>query len=387
VSYTVNVVNSSAINLFDVRLTYNYTVLHGASIDSSSNVLGSDAQVLYNCLDGVRPPGACDDRDGPGITHFGLFLLGNVSVTPPPTGVLFKITFNIVGPGFSQLHLVPGGSFGTVLLIGKSNVALRTQDGYFNNKICGLLLCKPPVADFTFSPSLAVLGRTVTFNATASRAANANAVIRSHFWAWGDEQNPSQSTENVTTHTFRSIGNFSVTLAVTDSYGISWSETMTVPVISVYIQLLVGQITIEPRYRVSPGALVKITADVINNSTLPESSNMTIAVEGLILGGQASKQFSLGPFRQHTSLTVDWDTTGYVPRVYRVDAIVIQPKGANSTKGNIGSGYVQLIDPMPSGSFSLSLLETTGLGIVLLAAIGFVVTRLRRRPSYADEPL
>jgi len=241
VSYTVNVVNSSAINLFDVRLTYNYTVLHGASIDSSSNVLGSDAQVLYNCLDGVRPPGACDDRDGPGITHFGLFLLGNVSVTPPPTGVLFKITFNIVGPGFSQLHLVPGGSFGTVLLIGRLNVALRTQDGYFNNKMCGLLLCKPPVADFTFSPSLAVLGRTVTFNATRSRATNANAVIRSHFWTWGDEQNPSQSTENVTTHAFRSIGNFSVTLAVTDSYGISWSETLTVPVISVYIQLLVDR--------------------------------------------------------------------------------------------------------------------------------------------------
>jgi len=132
---------------------------------------------------------------------------------------------------------------------------------------------------------------------------------------------------------------------------------------------------------------VKITADVINNSTLPESSNMTIAVEGLILGGQASKQFSLGPFRQHTSLIVEWDTTGYVPRVYRVDAIVIQPKNANSTKGNIGSGYVQLIDPMPYGSFSLSLLETTGLGILLLAAIGFAVTRLRRRPSYADEPL
>jgi len=160
-----------------------------------------------------------------------------------------------------------------------------------------------------------------------------------------------------------------------------------VPVIAVYIQLIAGQITIEPKFGVHPGAIVKITANVINNGSIAESSNMTISVEGRLLGDRPSQPFSVGPFHQATSVTVTWDTTGYVPRVYRVSAIILEPSAANSTKGNVGTAYVQLIEPLPSGSLSLSLAETTGLGIVVLAAIVFTVTRLRRKPSFADEPL
>jgi len=132
---------------------------------------------------------------------------------------------------------------------------------------------------------------------------------------------------------------------------------------------------------------VKIIANVINNGSIAESSNMTISVEGRLLGDRASQSFSVGPFHQAISVTVTWDTTGYVPRVYRVSAVILEPSTANSTKGNVGTAYVQLIEPLPSGSLSLSLAETTGLGIVVLAAIGFTVTRLRRKPSFADEPL
>ncbi len=385
--YTVNVYNSSAINQFDVRITYNYSIIHVASIDYTSNVLGFGAQILYNCLDGVSPPGVCDTLDGAGVLHLSLYILGNVSVTPPPVGILLKVTFKIVGQGLTQLHLIPGGAFGSDLLLGSRNVPLITRDAYFNNMLCGTVLCKPPVADFTFSPSVALPNRPITFNATASKTTNANAVIQYYSWQWGDESIPSSLSSSVTTHAYRSIGNFSVTLRIADSYHVSWSETLTVQVIAVYIQLLAGQITMDPRFGVYPGALVKIIANVINNGTLTESSNITISVEGLILGGLASKSFTVGPFHQSTSVTVTWDTTGYVPRVYRVDAVILEPIGANSTKGNVGTGYVQLIDPLPTGALSLSLAETTGLGIVVLAAVGFAVTRLRRKPSFADEPL
>jgi hypothetical protein len=151
--YTVNVYNSTAINQFDVRITYNYSIIHVASIDYTSNVLGSGAQILYNCLDGVTPPGACDTLDGAGVLHLSLYILGNVSVTPPPVGVLLKVTFNIVGQGLTQLHLIPGGSFGSDLLLGSRNIPLTARDAYFNNIRCGTVLCKPPVVDFTFSPT------------------------------------------------------------------------------------------------------------------------------------------------------------------------------------------------------------------------------------------
>ena len=397
VSYTVNVYNSSAINQFDVRITYNYNVLNGASIDYSSNVLGPNVLILYNCLDGVYG-GACDTLDGPGVVHMSLYIQGNVSITPPTAGILMKVKFNIVGHGFTQLHLVPGGAFGSDLLCalcahGGANaplttvVPLTTQDAYFNNILCGGVLCKPPVADFTFSPSIALPGRSVTFNATASRATNVNAVIKQYFWQWNDGSIASNTDSNVTSHVFKSVNNQTVTLTVTDSDGISWSSTLIVPVIAVYIQLIAGQMTIEPKFGVHPGTIVKIIANVINNGSIAESSNMTISVEGRLLGDRASQSFSVGPFHQAISVTVTWDTTGYVPRVYRVSAVILEPSAANSTKGNVGTAYVQLIEPLPSGSLSLGLAETTGLGIVVLAAIVFIVTRLRRRPSFADEPL
>jgi len=397
VSYTVNVYNSSAINQFVVRITYNYTVLRAASIDYSSNVLGPNVLILYNCLDGVNPPGACDTVDGPGIVHFSPYIQGNVSITPPPVGILVKITFNIVGRGLTQLHLVPGQDFGSSLLCAlcasganaqlTTVVPLTTQDAYFNNRLCGVVLCKPPVADFTFSPSIALPGRSITFNATASRATNANALILLYRWEWADGSISSITDLNVTSHVFRNIHNQTVTLTVIDSYGISWSSTQIVPVIAVRIQLIAGQITIEPKFGIYPGAIVKIIANVINNGSIAESSNVTISVEGRVLGDRPSQSFSVGPFHQATSVTVTWNTTGYVPRVYRVSAVVLEPSGANSTKGNIGIGYVQLVDPQPSGSLSLSLGETLGLGIVVLAAVGFTVTRLRRKPSYVDEAL
>jgi len=40
-----------------------------------------------------------------------------------------------------------------------------------------------------------------------------------------------------------------------------------------------------------------------------------------------------------------------------------------------------------AGSFSLGLLQTTGLAIVILAAIAAGIARFARKPSYMEEPL
>jgi PKD repeat protein len=111
-------------------------------------------------------------------------------------------------------------------------IPLITEDGYFSNRYCGdNILCTPPVADFTFSPSVPFADTVVTFDASSSRATNANAQAKSYFWVWGDALIPTGPlSSSVATHTFMIVGNYSVTLTITDSYDISWSIERTVPV-------------------------------------------------------------------------------------------------------------------------------------------------------------
>lgn len=388
VSFTVSITNSSAINLFQVRLTYNYRVLGQPSLDYSNNVLGPNALVLYNCVDNT---GSCTTEDDRGVITFGLYIQGNVSVTPPPLGVLFKITFKILKAGFSQLHFTPQGDpFGSTLFLNVATVPVTTRDGFFSNAYCPSSsnhVCSPPLLDFTFSPTITLPARHTLFNVTVSQPTDIGATILNRTWFWGQDLTPTRMLNNATTVTqvFAHVGNYSVSLVAYYSDDVTWTVTKIVPVVAVWIQLLVGQLTITPRYNVYPGTLVQIVANVVNNGTLPATSNVTIGIEGKTLSG-SGKQFNIAAFHQSTSVTVTWDTSGLFPRVYRLDVSVIEPLNANSTQGRVGFSYIQLIEPPPSG-FALNLGESVGIGIALVAVAGFAVTRLRRRPSFLDEPL
>ena len=395
-SVSVILVNSPPINQWLAEVQYNYTVLKTAKIDYSNSVLGPDAQSLRNCIDGV-PFQNCDSGskgDQKGVIDVGLYILGDVIVNPPPTALLFKIDFSVsvsLPNLYSVLHLFGVELDNGALKYDLSN-GLTTVDGYFNDTYCpgpsvSKVLCTPPSVDISVSPLSTSVGRRVTFNATTSSVTNYKATIRSYLWTWGDGNSIDGTDLSLPTHTFTLVCNCSVTLTLTDSYGIYWSKTVVVSVHVFFVDLAIGDISVSPAFNVYPGTPVQITAAVINNSTVPENGSLTINLEGKTIQGAPIKLFQLGAYKQVATLTVTLDTAGLTPRVYRIDAVVPPLSGENITRNNIKSAHIQLIDPLLRGSLSLSLAETTGLGIVVIAAVGFALIRLRKKQSVLNEPL
>ena len=392
VSFTLTVTNSTPIDGFAVFIHYNEQVLRVNTIDYSNNVLGSKADIFEECVDhtslvqGLQ----CTPLDNPGVISLTLSLLGNATTPSNTTGTLFQIRFNVFGQGFSALHIIQA-----TLANGNTgeSIPLKTLDAYFSNTDCpsgSNAVCKPPIANLTYSPVPSFVNRPVTFNSSAV-ATNLQASIAFLTWDFGDNGPTQNSTIGAGGRPLSSIQHIyprtctcSVTLAVVDSYGIAAFATIVVHVTSVFIDLLVSNVLAKPQFRVYPGAIVVIGVVVVNNSTFPEDGTVSVDVDGHVVA--ASQSYSLRAFRQQTTISVNWNTTNYTPRVYRIHATIPPILNENKTTNNDASAFVELISQRPSGSLSLSLLQTGGLGILVLAGLGFGVSRLlRRKPGFEED--
>mgnify|MGYP001059971866 CR=1 FL=1 len=102
--------------------------------------------------------------------------------------------------------------------VGNYTVTLTTTDSYGLTDNCteSITIIKPPVADFTFSPTWPKVGETVSFDASAS-IPNGGTIV-SYFWDFGDGQN---TTGDITTHAYLTYGNFTAALTITDSEGLT----------------------------------------------------------------------------------------------------------------------------------------------------------------------
>lgn len=393
VTFTVNITNSPPISLFKVYLQYNSFVLQASypeangypyGVDYTGNVLGLGAQLLGICVDD-KLGGDCGPTDNQGIVSLALNLLG-VGTSPNPTnGLLFKVKLKVIDIGFSTIHILE-----VILTTGAGLIPSRAVDGYFTNKDCASgVLCTPPIPAFTYSPSRVSAGGQVNFNASASMATNPGATIRDYYWSWGDQYFAQHVRAPGITHVYSYPGNFSISLTVTDSDGIVAIKSITLSVSYLFISLIVAQVRASPQFHVNAGSPVNITAIVINNSTLPEDANLTISLPGHILGGKTSTVAHLSPYGDQAQLSVVWNTAGYAPRMYRLDAVAIQPAGANITANSLKSVYIQIVDPQLAGFLGLDLLKTLSLGVLLIAAVGVTTAIItgRRKPSYESEPL
>jgi hypothetical protein len=392
VSFTVTVTNSTPIDGFGVFLHYNEQVLRVNTIDYSNNVLGSKADIIEECVDhtSLQQGLLCTQLDEPGVISLTLSLLGGAVTPSNTTGVLFQVNFSVFGQGFASLHILRA-----VLANGiGGQVPLTTSDAYFTNIDCptgSKILCKPPIASFTYSPVPSFIFRPVSFNASGSRATNSQASIVFLTWDFGGFL---AQSENSTTgangrpvpsiqHVYPGTCNCSATLAVVDSYGITAYASVIVQVISVYISLLVSSVGAIPQFKVYPGVIVVISVTVVNNSTFPENGTLVVDVEGQVVG--ATQSYHLAAFRQQTTISTSWNTSGYAPRVYRIDAMIPPILNENRTS-NVGTAFVQLISQPVSGLLSLGLLQTGGLSILILVGVVFGLSRfLRRKPIVEEE--
>lgn len=398
VTFTLNLTGAPSINGFVAVLTYNIKVLKPVSpLDSSNNVLcqgtsNCNPYQLRNCIDGQGGPCLADDTIG--VVSMALTLLSS-STTEPTSGKLFSVTFNIIGSGLSEIHL---RSATLTNGLSQSAVPSTTSDGYFTNIACPATSstpCTPPVVDFSYPQGILVQGRIIVFNASAHstnlQSYSKSENISSYHWFWGDSTVDQQGPNATITHVFAVGNNYTVTVAATDTRGVSASKTKVVSVVNNLIDLAVDSATADDDAGIIPGTVVTITARVLNNGTKTKDANFTISVEGLVIANTTFSQMT--PHSRQT-LVAKWKTDNYKPRVYRIDAFVDYVRDpTNHTKiiediltNNVLHVFVQLVTPLPAG-LGLSLLPSAGISVLVLVGAGFAGSRFfRKKPLDTSLP-
>jgi PKD repeat protein len=101
--------------------------------------------------------------------------------------------------------------------------------------VAGQPVDTPPTASFTFSPGSATVAQSVSFDGSASKDTDSDA-IATYKWTFGDGATQTTSGPK-TTHSYASVGTVTVTLVVVDSHGrasaaSSSALTVTAPTLS-----------------------------------------------------------------------------------------------------------------------------------------------------------
>jgi hypothetical protein len=391
VTFSVYAEDIPAINLYLVSLQYNRDEIRLYSVNSTGNIMGDTAQIVYYCVDGlnqVNPTGQCltvngSPIDQPDVITYSQNLLGGSSA-PSLNGFLFNLTFNIIGQGLSPLHV-----YYLSLDNGSTELNASSRDAYFSNGMCGGVACRPPLVNVTIAPSTFSVGSPGNFNATVLLR-NPSDSVTSYTWSWGETTGLSQeySVTHVphASHVYQNVGEHLASLQIIDAYGIYWYVTLRIHVTRLYVDLYVGEIKVNPQLKVVAGTIVTIHAVINNNSTLPENTNFSITIEHKTVL-KTSPSVSLAPGGGQASLDTVWNTSGYTPRMYGVVVIIPPIPQENTTAGNIGVLYVQLIYPLPGGLLSLSILQTAGLSILIIVAVAVALSRFLKKPSYESEAL
>ena len=153
-------------------------------------------------------------------------------------------------------------SYGTY---GTFNVTLKVTDseGKWDTTYQQITVEKAPIADFWWTPYYPQRGETVTFDASTSTPDGGT--IISYAWNFGDGTPIIVETDPITTHVYASVGNYTVTLNVTDSEGRWDMETRTITVVPKRYYLTVktdpeGVTTIPGENWYSEGTQVTLTA-------------------------------------------------------------------------------------------------------------------------------
>ena len=136
-----------------------------------------------------------------------------------PDGYISNYTWNF---GDGNMTTVANPTITHVYTTGATyTVELTVMDnkGFTGTQIQSISVKDYPTAEFTWSPSYPLVNEITTFDASASSPNGG--VITHYFWDFGDGTPSVNVTDPITTHTYAAIGNYTVTLTVTDSEGLS----------------------------------------------------------------------------------------------------------------------------------------------------------------------
>ena len=225
---TLNINSGTEVSAWQVRMNYNATVLTATRAWIAP---ATDPAYIFFGLGpaAIRPP--------PSLTS-GSVLIGD-SLIPTPTYVTFTTPKKLGTIEFQILIAPPaGGKAISPLDIGNAEtyIAQSTLMEIPSTKTSGNyeltaeapLVNKPPVALFTFTPTLQPkVGDVVTFDASGS--SDPDGTIVSYQWSFGDG---SGETSKIVTHAYAAAGTFTVTLTAADNAGAIAIATMSITIAS-----------------------------------------------------------------------------------------------------------------------------------------------------------
>jgi len=169
----------------------------------------STPSTIYRYWDSGKPPVASFTAT-PNPTIVGAAVAFDASASSDPDGTIVAYAWDFgdstVGSGVTASH--PYLTFGTF------NVTLTVTDNesFTATAYRDVVVHAPPIASFTAAPNPAVVGATVTFDASASGDPDGNIVT--YAWDFGDS---TTGRGAITTHPYPIAGTYNVTLNITDN--------------------------------------------------------------------------------------------------------------------------------------------------------------------------
>jgi len=174
----------------------------------------------------------------------------------------------------------------------------------------------PPGASFTYSPSMPMVGDTVTFDASASKAADK--AIVSYTWDFGDS-NVTTTANPTIAHAYSIGGTYKVNLTVTDADGLTYSTQQTM---EVYVQITFSQTGIGSDFS---GAILNVDGTPYGATDLPKtftwvgSTTHVFAYQSPLIVGSGAKQYdwtSTSGMTELQSGQIDLTTSGSITGNY-----------------------------------------------------------------------
>lgn len=206
--------------------TYNFLQWENNSTNPVRTVvLSANATVTATYTASV--PTLTASPNGPYTPHINTsqYFSGSASGGLPPYSWLWNFgdgsTSTLQNPSHTY---TTAGTYTVSLQVSDSNTPQAVTTVYTTATVAALL---PPVASFTATPTSVLTGQTVTFNGTSSHAQEAGATITSYQWNFGDGNTGTGATA---THVYSITGSMNVVLTVTDSLGLTDTETVIVTV-------------------------------------------------------------------------------------------------------------------------------------------------------------
>jgi len=245
----INIAGSDALNGFRIFIKTNNAVLNPISADIANTLLAQPVLILANCVNGAGTGCSLASGDGPGVVDVGAVSLAGLS-TPPTTGGLFEITYNVAAPtgtGFTSLDAVAGLCIGTSvtgLCVTITNGGSTPNVETFQAGSYGLAETPPTIsAPSTVSTTQ---GFATTFTVTASDAdGNPSITIAATGLPSGASfttsgTNPATGTFSWTPAAPQSV---TVTFTATDNAGLTATTSTTINVSPLPVRFYGGKLS------------------------------------------------------------------------------------------------------------------------------------------------